>query len=221
MIIEAVQKGQSLFIWQMLNENVEKCELNIKAYRKDYNEIELELRDGQSEKLEKIISHNRILNIYIPELSLSFFCELKSTVKDRRIKLFLPLEYAFHERRKHERVRPFNTYYLNLEINKSVVKKPVHDISLGGIAIVLAKTSKVTFKKGEVFSNMVLDLGHRKIKIKAEYIGSQTMDRFKSDGFPYGGEKLVFRFVEISTEDREFLASFIVQEILMTKGKVS
>ncbi|MBC7539862.1 MAG: PilZ domain-containing protein [Bacteriovorax sp.] len=215
MIVEAVQENLSFFAWQSIGGIVEKCELKIKAYRKDYNEIELELCAGQEDKLAKVISGNRILNIYVPELSVSFSSELKSVTVDQKVKLYPPSDYAFYERRKHERVQPSKTCFVSFEHNKMMIKKSIFDFSLGGIAVILPKSDKVIISKGKAFAVFVLDIGLRKIKVKAECINSFSIDRFKFDNLPYGGFKLAFRFTEISKEDKAFLADFITQEMLM------
>jgi hypothetical protein len=215
MIVEAVQENLSFFAWQSIGGIVEKCELKIKAYRKDYNEIELELCVGQDDKLAKVISGNRILNIYVPELSVSFSSELKSVTVDQKVKLYPPSDYAFYERRKHERVQPTKTCFVSFEHNKMMIKKSIFDFSLGGIAVILPKSDKVIITKGKAFAVFVLDIGLRKIKVKAECINSFSIDRFKFDNLPYGGFKLAFRFTEIAKEDKAFLAEFITQEMLM------
>lgn len=215
MIVEAVQENLSFFAWQSIGGIVEKCELKIKAYRKDYNEIELELCMGQEDKLAKVISGNRILNIYVPELSVSFSSELKSVTVDKKVKLYPPEDYAFYERRKHERVQPAKTCFVSFEHNKIMIKKSIYDFSLGGIAVILPKSDKVVVTKGKIFTVFVLDIGQRKIKVKAECVNSFSIDRFKFDNLPYGGFKLAFRFTEIAKEDKAFLAEFITHEMLM------
>ena len=65
MIVEAVQGNFSFFAWQSLGGVVEKCELKVKAFRKDYNEIELEVKAEQVEILAKVISGDRMMNIYV------------------------------------------------------------------------------------------------------------------------------------------------------------
>ncbi|MDO9181778.1 MAG: PilZ domain-containing protein [Bacteriovorax sp.] len=215
MIAEAVQGNLSFFAWQSIGGLIEKCEMKIKAYRKDYNEFELELCDGQDENLEKVISGNRILNIYVPELSVSFSSELKLITSDKKIKLFPPVEYTFYERRKHERVQPAKTCFVSFEHNKVIIKKSIYDFSMGGIAIILSKSDKVANTKGKIYALFVLDIGLRKIKVKAECVNSFAIDRFKFDDLPYGGHKLAFRFTEISKEDRAFIAEFITHEILL------
>ncbi|MFA6237291.1 MAG: PilZ domain-containing protein [Bacteriovorax sp.] len=220
MIVEAVQDNYSFFAWQSIGGNVEKCELKVKAYRKDYNEIELELCPGQEDSLAKVISGNRILNIYVPELSVSFSAELKSVTVDKKVKLYPPSDYSFYERRKHERVKPAKTCFASFELNgKMINKKAIYDFSLGGIAIILPKSDKITIAKGTKFTVFTLEIGLKKIKVKAECVNSFIIDRFKYDNLPYGGFKLAFRFSEISKEDKDFLAAFVTHELLLQQVK--
>lgn len=215
MIVEAVRENYSFFAWQSIGGVIEQCELKVKAYRKDYNEIELEVGVGQEDKLSKVISGTRIINIYVPELSVSFSSELKAITADKKVKLYPPSDYSFHERRKHERVQPAQTCYVSFEHNKMMIKKSIYDFSLGGIAVMLPKSDKVVIAEGKAYPLFILEVGTRKIKVKAECVNSVTIDRFKLDNLPYGGFKLAFRFTEISKEDKDFLAEFITREILM------
>lgn len=215
MIVEAVQESLSFFAWQSIGGAIEKCELKIKAYRKDYNEIELELCANQEDGLAKVISGNRILNIYVPELSVSFSAELKSVGIDKKVKIYLPEDYSFYERRKHERLQPSKSCYVSFEHNKQMIKKSIYDFSLGGIAVILPKSDKVVITKGKIFTVFTIEVGLRKMKVKAECVNSFLINRFKFDNLPYGGFKLAFRFTEISKEDKAFLAEFVTHETLM------
>lgn len=215
LIVEAVRENVSFFAWQSIDGIVEKCELKIKAYRKDYNEIELEVCKGQEEKLAKVISGNRILNIYIPDVSVSFSAELKTITVDKKVKLYLPSDYSFFDRRKHERVTPLKNCYVSFEHNKQTYRKSIYDVCIGGIAIILPKSDKMAITKGKIFNLLTLDIGMRKIKVKAECVNSFTIDRFKFDNLPYGGYKIAFRFTQISAEDKKYLAEFVTHELLV------
>jgi hypothetical protein len=217
MIIEAVQGNFSFFAWISLAGIVEKCELKIKAFRKDYNEMELVPVTGQEDVVAKVISGNRKLNIYVPELSLSFTSELKNIGIDKKVKIYIPTEFSFYERRKHERLTPNKTCYMSFELNKNVYKKTIFDISLGGVAIVLPKSDKVNIVKGKEFPLIILDVLGRRINVKAECVGSVTIDRFKNENLPYGGFKLAFRFSGLSKEDRDYLLEFITLQAILQK----
>lgn len=215
MIVEAVQGNFSFFAWQSLDGDVEKCELKIKAYRKDYNEIELEVKPEHHDLLAKVVSGNRVLNVYVPELSVSFTAELKSVSAEKKVKIYIPKDYFFYERRKHERLQPLKTCYASIEFNKGLMKKTLFDLSIGGFAIILPKSDKVIVTKGKQFPMIVLDIYGRKMKIKAECVNAVSIDRFKLDSLPYGGFKIAFRFTEISKEDKEYLVEFMTHQILV------
>lgn len=219
MIVEAVRENYSFFAWQSIGGVVEKCELKIKAYRKDYSEIELELCVGQEDKLAKVISGNRTLNIYVPELSVSFCSDLKSSAEGKKIKLSPPNDFVFYERRKHERVVPSKVCFVSFEHNKQIVRKPIYDFSLGGIAIVLGKTERINVEKGKMFADFTVEIGLKKIKVKAECVNSIVIDRFKLDNLPYGGFKIGFRFTDISAEDKSYLQEFITHEKIMEESR--
>lgn len=218
MLVEAVQDGLSFFAWQSLGGVVDKCEMKVKAFRKDYNEIELEAIHDNEAALSKVISGNRVLNIYVPELSISFTAELKSISIDKKVKIYLPAEYSFYERRKHERLQPSKTCYVSFEINKMLLKKAVFDISLGGIAIILPKSDKIIVAKGKEFPLIIVDILGRKLKVQAECINAVSIDRFKLDTLPYGGYKIAFRFTKMSKEDRDFLVEFITHQSILKQA---
>jgi len=219
MIVEAIRENYSFFAWQSIGGVVEKCELKVKAYRKEYMEIELELCVGQEENLAKVISGNRILNIYVPELSVSFCSVLKSSTEGKKIKLNPPVDFVFYERRKHERVVPSKVCFVSFEHNKKMVRRSVHDFSLGGIAIVLSKTERMNIEKGKTLDNFTVEIGKKKIKVKAECVNSIVIDRFKLENLPYGGFKLGFRFTEISAEDKSYLREFVAHEKIMEEAR--
>lgn len=214
MLVEAVLGKYSFFAWQSIGGVVEKCEFKIKAYRKDYNEIELEIGTNQEEKLAKVISGDRVLNIYAPEISVSFSSEIKVITADKKIKIYLPKEYSFYDRRKQERVEPTKTCYVNFEYNKQMYRKSIFDISLGGIAIILPKSDKILITKGKQFEVFTLDIGLKKIKVKAECTNSFNVDPYKFENLPYGGYKVAFRFTDISKDDKAFLSEFIAHQKL-------
>lgn len=219
MIIEAVQSNYSFFAWQSLGGVVEKCELKIKAFRNDYNEIELEAKSTEEVALAKVISGNRLLNIYVPELSISFSTELKN-VTANKVKIYPPKEYSFYERRKHERIQPTKTCYVSFEIAKMMMKKSVFDISLGGFAIILPKSDKIVVTRGKEFPVMTLDVYGRRITVKAECVAAITIDRFKLDSLPYGGYKIAFRFTQISKEDKDYLIEFVTTQSQLIQQQI-
>lgn len=219
MIIEAIQCNYIFLAWQAIDGEIEQCAMHVKLFRKEYNEIELEISEGQYEKLSKVISGNRIMNIYVPELSVSFSSELKSITGQSKVKISVPLEYSFYERRKHERVTPSKVCYTSFELGKKLIRRSIFDFSFGGISIILPKSDKIIIEKGSLLSEFVIEIGAKKIKTKAECVKVFLIDRFKFENFPYGGHRIAFRFIDMSKDDKMYLAKFITMEILTNKSK--
>jgi hypothetical protein len=218
MLVEAVQEKISFFAWQSMGGVVDKCEFKIVAFRKDYGEIELVTKNENDPALQKVINGNRMLNIYVPELSVSFSSGLKTITVDKKIRIHLPTDYSFYERRKHERVVPLKTCYASFELNRNLFKKSVFDLSLGGFAIILPKSDKVVIAKGKNFPIITLEILGRKLKVRAECVDAITIDRYKLDSLPYGGYKIAFRFLDISLEDREYLVEYVTHQILLQQS---
>ena len=215
MMIEAVQANLSFIAWQSMGGVVEKCEMKLKAFRRDYNELEFELKNSVDADLEKVISGDRRINIFVPEASITFSSELKQVVNETRIKVYIPIDYNFHERRKHERIRPSKTCHLTFENRGQMFKRAIFDISHGGVAIILPKSEKVSVSKGKEYPVILLEVDNRKMKLKAECTHACSIDRFKMDSLPYGGYKISFRFKDMSKEDKTFLSEYIINELLL------
>jgi hypothetical protein len=215
-IIECIQKNYSFYTWKSLNGVVEKCELKGKAIRLDYNEIELEVRDNQNNQVEKLISGDRKVSIYIAEMAMSFQAQLKSVNPDGKLKIVIPEDFAIHERRKHERINPRKSCYVSLEIKSQLFRKAIYDISIGGFAIILPKTEKHAVTKENLNSVAILELEGVKVKIRTKVICTSffSFDRYKYSELPYGGIKVSFSFKEISEESKNVLREFIVTELL-------
>jgi hypothetical protein len=215
-IIDCIQKNYSFYAWKSLNGNIEKCELKGKAIRCDYGEIELEARLGSEKQLENVVSGNRKISMYIPEMGISFWAQLKNVSADGKIKIVIPEEYGIHERRKHERVVPENKCYVTLEIKSQMYKKAIYDLSMGGFAIILPKTEKVGIAKDAVFNSATLDIPgiKNKIKVKVICVSSFAFDRFRFSELPYGGYKIAFCFKDLSPESKKVIDEFMLTELL-------
>lgn len=215
-IIECIQKNYSFYAWQSINGVVEKCEMKGKALRCEYGEIELEAREGQEHQIQNILSGNRKVSIYVPEMGMSFQSPLKSVLESAKIKITIPEDYTVHERRKHERLNPKQTCYVSLEIKSQMYKKTIYDMSMGGFAIVIPKTEKLTIPKDTVLSSVTLEFFGSKEKIRAKVIciSSFSFDRFRYADLPYGGYKMAFCFKDLSVESKKLIDEFIVSELL-------
>ena len=219
MITEAIKNNYIFFAWQAIDGAIEQSELQIKSYRKEFNDIEFDIPEEQKDKFSKIISGNRILNIYVPELSVSFSSELKSVATSGKVKIALPLEYSFYERRKHERITTSKICHVSFKKGLRDFRRSIFDFSVGGISIILSNSDKISIVKGTLFAELIIEIGSKKIKTKAECVNAFLIDRHKFDYLPYGGYKIAFRFTEMSKIDKLYIAEFVTHETLTNKIK--
>lgn len=208
-IVEMIQNQTSAIAWHSLNGVVFKVELLAKAFRKEYGEIELIVKSGNGEDLQKVVGGNRILNLYIPSASISFSAPIKGIGSDFKIKISLPESYQFYERRENERVQPLKTMYVTFEYQKVTFKKSLFDISIGGFSIIVPRNDRLSLSKGTIFPQMTIEISGKKIKIKAECVNSFSVDRYKLDNLPYGGQKIAFRFMGMAPEDQIFINDLV------------
>jgi hypothetical protein len=215
-IIDCIQNNYSFYAWKSLNGTIEKCELKGKAIRCEYEEIELEARLGSEKLLENVVSGNRKISIYIPEMGISFLAQLKNISADGKLKIVIPEEYGVHERRKHERVMPEKKCYVTVEIKSQMYKKAIYDFSMGGFAIIVPKTEKLGIAKDAVFASVILEIPGIKEKIKAKVIcvSSFAFDRFRFNELPYGGYKIAFCFKDLSPDSKKVIDDFMLTELL-------
>ncbi len=208
-IVEIVQSQSVVVAWHSINKVVFKIELLAKAFRKEYSEIELSVKCGNGEDLQKVVGGNRVLNLYLPTASISFSSPIKIISEDFKVKISLPESYQFYERRENERVQPQKTMYVSFEYQKINYKKSLFDISTGGFSFIVPIKEKLSIQKGSVFSNMNIEMSGKKIKVKAECVNSFSVDRYKLDNLPYGGQKVAFRFIAMAPEDQIYINNLV------------
>jgi len=209
MIVELVQNQNTIIAWHSVNGVVSKVELLAKAFRKDYAEIELVVKSGNGDELQKVVGSSRILNLYTPSASISFSAPIKGISENFRIKITLPESYQFYERRENERVQPSKTMYASFEFQKVVYKKSLFDISVGGFSIIIPRNDRLSLHKGTIFPSMVIEIGGKKIKVKAECVNSFSVDRYKLENLPYGGQKIAFKFLAVAPEDQTYINDLV------------
>lgn len=209
MIVEMVQNQSPAIAWHSVNGVVTKVELLAKAFRKEYSEIELVVKSGNGEELQKVVGGSRVLNLYIPQASISFSAPIKSISEDFRIKTSLPESYQFYERRENERVQPTKSMYVAFEYQKVVYKKALFDISVGGFSLIIPRNDRLSLHKGTIFPTMTIEISGKKIKVKAECVNSFSVDRYKLENLPYGGQKIAFKFLAMAPEDQTFINNLV------------
>ncbi len=216
-LIEAVQNNYSVYAWSSIDGVVSKYELKTKAVRKSLEEVDFEIVPSEDVSIEKVIPADKVVKFYVPDSSLSFEARLKNILGTQRFQTYLPFEFKFYERRKHERVSPKESCTIIFEHKRQVFKKTILDLSLGGVAILIPKTEKAILGEKLDSVHCLIELGTKRIKAKIDFCSSAIIDRFQMEQCPYGGYKISFRFSSMEEKDKEILNKFIATEVIVQK----
>lgn len=206
-IIEAIQKNYLCYIWNTIDKVIYKVPLQIKTLRKDYNEIEFDVSEEHNNDLKNILSGSGQVKIFIPDLSIAFASELKR-LDNKKIKIGIPEEYTFHERRKHIRVKPEQACFANVNYSGFTPKMSIYDISLGGFSIIYPKSNRVSVEPNTDYQ-IIIDVYGHKISSKAKCVGGFVLESNKVEDLPYGGYKVAFEFVGLNERDKKYLMDII------------
>ncbi len=217
-IVEAITKKFPVVAWNSINSVIYKTQLTLKAYRKDYSELEFNVPEESIEEFSKLLEGGDKFRVYLPDLSIAFSLVVKQYSDPKMIKVFIPESFTFHERRNHERVKPDRLCYAYINFKNATPRVNIFDVSLGGFSVVYPKSLKVDIKEEEIYSNISLDIYGHKITGKFECVNTVSLDPHKVEALPYGGFKVAFRFVEIQSRDLDYLREFISTKIIQASS---
>ena len=215
-IVEAITQKFQVVAWNSINSVIYKTQLTLKAYRKDYGELEFNIPEERAEEFSKLLEGGDKFRVYLPDLSIAFSLVIKQYPSEKTVKTFLPDNFTFHERRNYERVKPDRLCYAYINFKNATPRVNIFDVSLGGFSVVYPKSLKVDIKEEHLYSNISLDIYGHKITGKFQCVNTVSLDPHKVEALPYGGFKVAFQFVEISQRDLDYLREFISNKIIQS-----
>ena len=215
-IVEAITQKFQVVAWNSINSVIYKTQLTLKAYRKDYGELEFNIPEERAEEFSKLLEGGDKFRVYLPDLSIAFSLVIKQYSSEKAVKTFLPENFTFHERRNHERVKPDHLCYAYINFKNGTPRVNIFDVSLGGFSVVYPKSLKVDIKEEHLYSNISLDIYGHKITGKFQCVNTVSLDPHKVEALPYGGFKVAFQFVEIAQRDLDYLREFISNKIIQS-----
>ncbi len=206
---DVFQKKLPVIVWQNVDDVIFKCNIYLKSFKKDIGEFEFYVSEKDVELFRKITIGKRVISLYVPASSISFNVFIDQYIDDTKFKTSIPENYQFFNRRENERVQPTETTYVTFEYQKQTFKKYLFDISVGGLSLVIPKADRFNLEKGAMITNFVIHLENKKIKVHVECVNSFSVDRYKVDSLPYGGQKIAFKFIKIQTQDKIFINEYV------------
>jgi hypothetical protein len=172
--------------WDIQSENLTISNLELKAVRKDKDEIEMKTNSiADFENLKKLIKGIGRLNFFIGEENLVFYSELKKFNDDGSLIVSLPERWLIEERRFNERIKTNGLGQVHLK-NKSITSiLSILDISESGFSVVLKKADAKRFKEGVVLENCHLEFLDLKLDLNFKVQRLQNFKHYEFADYPY------------------------------------
>ena len=196
--------------WDIHSENLTMSNLEIKAVRKDKNEIEMKTNSAADyESLKKLIKGIGKLNFFIGEENLVFYSELKNFSEDGILIVSLPEKWLIEERRFKERIVTNGLGHAHIK-NKSVTSiLNLVDVSGSGFSIVMKKVDAMRFKEGTVLEQCSLELLDQKIDMSFKIERVKKFKHYEYDNFPYEVSVLGISYADNDNEIKTRILSAI------------
>lgn len=209
-VIKIMAKKKSKAVaWNLLNSNVIKADLTTTSFRIGKKEIHFSVSKGSSYYFQQLITGLGKINLFIPEFSVIFICDL-ADYKDGKIILKFPSQVYSYERRKNKRVqfldKGVDIFFFE---DRKVITKECHDLGIGGASIVCSKREKRIFEINQE-KKINLHIGKKIIKVKAKVLKLMDVGPFSLKKYLYGGTRISIEFVSLSSANQKIIKDYII-----------
>jgi hypothetical protein len=210
LIQKSLVKKDTIQAWDIHSDNLTMSNLEIKAVRKDKNEIEMITNTAADfESLKKMIKGIGKLNFFIGEENLVFYSELKKFSEEGVLIVSLPEKWLIEERRYKERIITNGLGHAHIK-NKSVTSiLTLVDVSGSGFSVVMKKIDAMKFKEGMVLEDCSLELLDQTIEMSFKIERVKKFKHYEYDNFPYEVSVLGISYADNNDEIKVKILSAI------------
>jgi len=209
-MLDKVQKGgHEVIVWYSIDYQYTQVKFKISYIRKSNNDFIIIPEKGAEIFISQVVSGSEELKVYFPLLSMVCSSRIKKIEKNKNITLEFPEETMLVERRSDERLQSFKETSVMLEWKGQKDVRRCFDISLGGFSIFISNSSKLRVDISNGPINATFNFLSGKIKIICELTNLDKVKPFSQDLIYYGGERVSFKFLNITKKDKENLKQLI------------
>lgn len=218
-IREAVSKKKDVLVWYLFNNHSIKASSKIDSIDEAKEEIIISPQAGSPGKMKKVISGFGTVNVFIPNLSLIFSSPFKSINEHGRITLGMPETSLFYDRRTDDRVVLGNVLWAEFTAHGKKIRKKIFDLSIGGMAIVFAKSERFKLPLGTIIedASLFLEGSNTKINMRCKITNSLKLSPYLLDSCPYGGARISFQFLDMTKKQHEFVSNILISHVGLDK----
>jgi hypothetical protein len=225
---KAHKENSRIIAWRDIGGEKITVDVFIRTVRKARNEIEIYSRDFSSDAYEKVLVGKGDVNLYIPELALLFQTKIYRMSGQDSAVVSYPKMIAQVERRKHLRLnlvgspteevgcffyKSINAKFLQTDIQTQYFEKNCHDISAGGLSLVLPKPAAKFFNEGELITQIFLALEGEELKTDGAVVAKVPIEPTKDNKLHYKGIKICLEFKNLKKEDQQKIEDFVFKNL--------
>ena len=208
-LLELQQNKFEVMAWYIFEETMIQTDLTVNTIRKDRGEIVFKASEDSFPYLKQMVSGSEKINFYIPCEGCIFSSDLKNLQNNGLLFVSLPTSHSFLERRAEERVHCDSFIWVSFESEGKKFTKKCHDIGMGGISLLFSKSEKPNINVKQLFSGMKIFWGEQEIIVASQVNGVNKIGKFESEEYPYGGSRIMFKFVSFGKDGKNRLKKLL------------
>ena len=235
-ILELLEKahklGSRILAWKDVHGERVTTDVYLRTIRKSKSEFEIYSHNPNSMEYEQVLHHGKLINLYFPELALLF----QTTILEKKNEVSLlkfPEMIAQVERRRHLRLnlvghpkcevkcffyKSMASKFLKTEVQTQYFEQSCHDVSAGGLSIVLPKQAAKFFSEGELVCQLYLSIGGQEMTVDGAIVAKVPIEPNKDNKLHYRGIKICLEFKNLDDESRKFIEDYVFKNIQLDEA---
>ena len=230
---KAHKLGSRIIAWKDVDGVKITVDVFIRTLRKARNELEIFTKDPESTAYQQVMVGNKDVNLYIPDSALLFqSAVLRREGLDANVIKF-PEMVAQVERRKHLRLnlvgdtenkiccffyKTLKMNFIGTNIQTQYFEKNCHDISAGGISLVLPRPAAKFFNQGELIPQIYVAIEGEEVKVDGAVVAKVPIEPNAENKLHYKGMKICLEFKNLSDDDKKVIEDFVFKNISFEKA---
>lgn len=222
LLLASKEKLEQILVWKFVGNKKITARVKLSIINKTTKTISINSHEDDIDILSQILSSSECLNFYIPNGSSLFQTSIKNIESAQRVVLRFPQFVAQLERRKWIRLNAEDFPNIRIQFTKKndplkstqqFYRKNLHDLGVGGMAIMMSKSEAKFFLKGEKIKAVELLIDDSKIVVDLEVVNQIELNPSTQSNHYYKVWKIGFRFAGMQKKDQELISGFIFRHL--------
>ena len=218
----AQENNADVFIWKLLGASKHIGQVKIESIRKKRGDFCITPSEGQERIIKDLVGSQTYADVYIPQASILFRCNLISTHAPKRYYLSIPDFVAQLERRKNLRINVYESNEIKLSFSKKIItsnsggqnfQKSCFDLSGGGFSFLVSRMESKLFNLKETLSLVEIKSKKWSHRISAEICQIREVEPDEFNDLIYKVWRISCRMIEIDQTFKKDLEKYIFEQI--------